>query len=216
MTDLDRNVRVGALTIEDLRQKMQGTLTASEIREATLWLANPGVRLLTPVQHEDTELYELAHERLIPALREVAGKELTSADKANQLLNRRVNEWLGNERSSRYFFNWQELRLIRKQKPFLVWGVNQRNKEKLLQRSWKRLRLRLVAIAMVLVFSLVGMGWWYSPGGQIQQVRWKLPGLSKRVSDTYRSKAALAFAKDESFKKAIAISDSITDSSVKA
>ena len=216
MTDLDRNVRVGALTIEDLQQKMQGTLSESEISEATLWLANPGVRLLTLLQQNETELYELAHERLIPALREVAGKELTSADKANQLLDRRVNEWLGNQRSSRYLFNWQELRFIGRQKPFLVWGVNQRNKEELLQRSWRRLRLRLVAIGMALVFGLVGMGLWYSPGGQIQQVRWKLSGLSKRVSYEYREKAAIAFLKDGNFEKVLEIAESITDLSDKA
>ena len=218
MTDLDRNVRVGALTIEDLQQKMQGTLPASEIIEETLWLANPGVRLLTPVQEEGNTAYELAHERLIPALREVAGKELTSADKANQLLDRRVNEWLGNDNSSRYLFNWQELRLIRRQKPFLVWGVDQKkqNKEILLKLSWRRFYRQLGAVGMLLVFGLVGMGWWYSPSGQIQQVRWELPSLSARVSDGYREKAAIAFAKDESFKQAITISKSITNSYFKA
>ncbi|ELS02769.1 NACHT domain protein, partial [Xenococcus sp. PCC 7305] len=216
MTDLDRNVRVGALTIEDLQQKMQGTLTASEIREATQWLANPGVRLLTPVQQDGTELYELAHERLIPALREVAGKELTSADKANQLLDRRVNEWLGNRRSSRYLFNWRELGLIRQQKPFLVWGANHKNKEKLLQRSWRRLYKQLVAVGMVLVFGLVGLGWWYSPQGQIQQVRWELPDLSERVSYEYRAKAAIAFLKNGNLQQTSAIVESISDSYFKA
>ncbi|MDJ0903840.1 MAG: hypothetical protein QNJ55_34135, partial [Xenococcus sp. MO_188.B8] len=216
MTDLDRNVRVGALTIEDLQQKMLGTLTTSEIIEATLWLASPGVRLLTPVQQNGNLVYELAHERLILALREVAGKELTSADKANQLLDRRVNEWLGNERSARYLFNWQELRLIRRQIPFLVWGRNKRNKEKLLQRSWKRLYQQLVAVAMVLVFSLVGMGWWYGPMGQIQQVRWKLADLGKEGDYEYRQKAAIAFLKDGSLKQTSAIANSILDSDDKA
>ena len=212
MTNLDSNTRAGALTIEDLQQKMQGTLTPSKIIEATLWLAHPGVRLLTSVQEDGNTSYELAHERLIPALREVAGKELTSADKAHQLLDRRVNEWLGNERSSRYLFNWQELRLIRQQKPSLGLGANKKNKEKLLQRSWKRLYRQLVAVAMVLVFSLVGIGWWYSPGGQIQQVRWKLPGLSKRANFVYREKAAIAFLKDGDFEKVLEIAASITDS----
>ena len=105
MTNLDSNTRAGALTIEDLQQKMQGNLTASKISEATLWLAHPGVRLLTSVQEDGNTSYELAHERLIPALREIAGKELTSADKAKQLLDRRFNQWLGEERSSRYLFN---------------------------------------------------------------------------------------------------------------
>ncbi|MEL7406986.1 MAG: ATP-binding protein, partial [Cyanobacteria bacterium J06558_2] len=35
MTDLERNVRAGVLTLEDLQQKIQGTLTPGEIVEAT-------------------------------------------------------------------------------------------------------------------------------------------------------------------------------------
>ena len=212
MTDLDRNMRVGALTIEDLQQKMQGALTASETKEAMFWLANPGVRLLTPVQQDETELYELTHERLIPALREIAGKELNSADKANQLLDRRVNEWLGNERSSRYLFHWQELQLIRQQKPFLVWGTKKRHKKRLLQCSWRTLCQQLVAVAMLLVFSLGVISWWYSPWGQIQQVRWELEELGTQVPYKYRKKAALAFFIDANLKQTLTIANSMTDS----
>ena len=102
MTDLDRNVRAGVLTVEDLQTKLKGTTTSSEIVEATTWLASGGVRLISSVQRDGLVGYELAHERLIPALREVAGKEFTTAERANQLLDRRVNEWLGNYHSSRY------------------------------------------------------------------------------------------------------------------
>ncbi len=216
MTDLERNVRAGVLNLEDLQGETQGTLTPGEIVEATSWLASGRVRLITPVDQDGKDGYELAHERLIPALREVAGKELTSADQANQLLNRRVNEWLGNQRSSRYLFNLSELRLFQQQKPYLVWGANRSNKERLLQRSWRKLYQQLVAIAMALVFGLVGMGWWHSPWGQIQQVRWELASLSKGVGDKYKQKAALAFGKDEDFKQALAITDSIKNSSDKA
>lgn len=184
--------------------------------EAITWLASGGVRLISSVQKDGIEAYELAHERLIPALREVAGKELTTAERANQLLDRRVNEWLGNYHSSRYLFSWQELRLIQQQKPYLVWGRNKRQKERLLQHSWKRLSRQLIALAMVVVFSFVGMGWWHSPRGQIQQVRWELAGLSNRVSYDYRQKAVVAFAKDGNFEQALAISDSIKNSNYKA
>ena len=53
-------------------------------------------RRRSPVQREDGRGYELAHERLIPALRRLAGRELSAADQADDLLDRRVDEWLGN------------------------------------------------------------------------------------------------------------------------
>ena len=216
MTNLERNVRVGALTIENIQQKTQGTLTQGEIVEAVTWLASGGVRLITTIEQDGDVRYELAHERLIPALREVAGKEVSSADRANQLLDRRVNEWLGNQKSDRYLFNWQELRLFQQQKPYLVWGTNKIHKEKLLKCSWRKLYRQLVAVAMALIFCLVGIGWWHTPWGQIQQVRWELERLSKRVGYEYREKAALAFFKDEDLEQALAITDSIKNSSNKA
>ncbi len=213
MTDLERNVRVGALTVEEIKENTKGTLNPAEIVEAVTWLASGGVRLITTIQQDGDVRYELAHERLIPALREEARRKLTSADRANQLLNRRVNEWLGNQKSNRYLFNWQELRLFQQQKPYLVWGANQIHKENLLKRSWQKLTRQLIAMAMVLVLGLLGIGWWHTPWGQIQQVRWELAGLSQRVSDEYKGKAALAFFKDERFNQALAITDSIKSSS---
>ena len=41
--------------------------------------------------------FELSHERIILAIRRMAGQVLTEVDQANQLLQRRVNEWLGND-----------------------------------------------------------------------------------------------------------------------
>ena len=237
MTDLERNVRAGVLTLEDLQQKIQGTLQPGEIAEAATWLASGGVRLITPVEKDGEVGYELAHERLIPALREVVRKDLTTADKANQLLERRVNEWLENNRDSRYLFNWRELRLIQQQKPYLVWGANRSYKEKLLQHSRRKLYRQLVAVGIALVFCLlvivwwhqqlvavgivflfclVSMVWWRSPWGQIQQVRWELASLSKRVNYEYRQKAALAFVRDNNLEQALTITDSIENSRDKA
>ena len=169
MTDLDRNVRAGALTIEEIQRKIPETSTQGEIVEAVSWLARGEVRLITSVEQDEDIRYELAHERLILALREVAGKELTSADRANRILDRRVNEWLGNQRSSRYLFNLSELRLFKQQKPYLVWGANRNNKERLLQLSWKRLYQQLMAIIMSLVLALLGVVWWLLPGDKFSK-----------------------------------------------
>jgi hypothetical protein len=79
--------------------------------------------------------YELAHERLIPALMRQMGEELTTTDLVNQLLDRRVNEWLGNQRQSRYWFGLRELWQIKREWPYLVWGPKERHKRELL-RCW--------------------------------------------------------------------------------
>ena len=77
---------------------------------------------MTPTEGEDAVWYELAHERLIPALRQVAKRELSDASRANLLLDRRVNEWLGSGKSGRYLFNLKELWLLQQQRGFLEWG----------------------------------------------------------------------------------------------
>src|SRR5262245_49120740 len=93
LTDLERNTRAGALTLDDLRHKLGDALSDSELKEAVGWLSRGDVRLAVPVKRDDIEGYELAHERLIPALRRIANKELTEADRANLLVDRRANEW---------------------------------------------------------------------------------------------------------------------------
>ncbi len=113
LTDLDRNVRAGALTLDELRQKLGGALDDAELKDAVEWLSRGDVRLIAPVKLEQNEGYELAHERLILALRRIAGKELSEPDRASLLLDRRFNEWTGNNRARRYLLTWRELRSIK-------------------------------------------------------------------------------------------------------
>jgi hypothetical protein len=89
-------------TLGQLEEKLAGTVASSQGHDAVAWLARGDVRLITPMKRDGTQGYELAHERLIPALRRLASKGLSLADQANQLLERRVNEWLGNHLASRY------------------------------------------------------------------------------------------------------------------
>lgn len=109
-----------------------------------------------------------------------------------------------------------ELRLFQQQQPYLVWGTNRSNKERLLRRSWRKLYQQSVAFAMAMVFVLAGVVWWHTPWGQIQQVRWELASLSKQVGDRYKVTAVRAFFKDENLKQSLAITDSIKDLFYKA
>ena len=210
LTDLDSQVRAGVLTVANLQTKLKGTVKPEEVTEATHWLARGDVRLITPVKQNAAIGYELAHERLIPALMRLAGKELSVADKANQLLDRRVNEWLGNQCKAHYLLNWSELWLIEQQKPYLMWGGKRRQKERLLVRSRQRIYGVASGIAMAALMSLFFGSWLlYTPQGQMQRVRWELTSPLgsplEKMPDDEVAKAAVAFAKDGKWEEAFKI-----------
>jgi YD repeat-containing protein len=204
LTDLESNARAGVLTLDQLREKLAGTVAAGDLHEAVTWLARSDVRLITPISRNGAQGYELAHERLIPALRRIAGKELSQADQANLLLERRVNEWLGNNRAARSLLTRRELRTIERQKPYVVWGVKRREKEALLSRSKRRWHARL-GTALLFVLLIGGSMVWYWDAYHRTSVehyanvitRWGLPEGVGRLSDAQvrRRNTTLAFSK---------------------
>ncbi|MCG8361870.1 MAG: hypothetical protein MJA27_00895, partial [Pseudanabaenales cyanobacterium] len=210
LTDLDSQVRAGVLTVANLQTKLKGTVKPEEVTEATHWLARGDVRLITPVKQNAAIGYELAHERLIPALMRLAGKELSVADKANQLLDRRVNEWLGNQCNRRYLFGLWELWLLKRQRPYLVWGAKRRQKEKLLRLSWRWV-YQVGATFIVITVVTGGLSSWlsFTPQGQIMQVQWRLERLLPRTHASRMENAAVAFAKTEQWSKAFQITHEI-------
>jgi tetratricopeptide (TPR) repeat protein len=208
LTDLDRNVRAGVMTPEELHAKLKETVTVPSLEETLTWLKRGDVRLITPVEQDGKIGYELAHERMISAVRQIAGKELSAVEKANQLLDRRVNEWLGNQKSGRYLLSFGELWLIQKQKPFLMWGVNRIQKEQFIQLSQKRKHLWTSIIGFLCLFTMFLVGWFNTPWSQILQVEGNLKNLTlknKRASDEALSQAALTFAKNNDFSSALQI-----------
>jgi formylglycine-generating enzyme required for sulfatase activity len=162
LIDLEHNLRAGALSAERIKEKLSqdASLHAESIERAINWLASNKVRLITPVSRDEQFGYELAHERLIQPLRRLTNKELSEVDQASLLLERRVNEWLGNNRDSRYLLNWRELQRVQKQQAYLTWGQRAEEKQTLLARSKRRLAVRAGAIACLAVL-LVGLelGW---------------------------------------------------------
>lgn len=192
LTDLQKNARAGTLTAQQIVDRSHGTLEP-DILEAIQWLARGGVRLITPTERHGIKVYELAHERLISAIRRTASQELSEIDKTNLLLDRRANEWLGNERSSRYLLTYRELRRIRHYKPYLTFNGSNSAKRLLIAASIKRLIIRTSATLAVLLFPLCLGVWWFSPYGQIWQVKRDLLTLTNRVDDP-RSLAAASQA----------------------
>ncbi len=207
LTDRERLVRAGVQSMATLQTTLQGLAGPGEVVTAVNWLASGEVRLLTPVEQNQEAGYELAHERLIPALLRLAGKELKETERANQLLERRVNEWLGNQRRRRYLLSLRELWLIRRYRSQLTWGANCRQKEALIQQSWRVWRQGLWAgLAMVL---LVLLGWlgWLTPLFQQWHLKQQLASLSlsRSIQSDFRVEAATALAMNRSWNPAQAV-----------
>ncbi|HEU0184306.1 MAG TPA: NACHT domain-containing protein [Blastocatellia bacterium] len=217
LIDLERNARAGALTLETLREKLGDDLNGSELEETIAWLARSDVRLISPSLENDEEKFELAHERLIPALRRLAGKQLGEADRANQLLDRRANEWLGSGRHSRYLFSRSELRLINRQRRFIAWGKGRQTKEELLGASRRRFRLRLASVGLAVL--LAGCGWavWRSDPWQAYLIKRELRNYSETLNDRDAlTEVAKAFLYAGDSDGALQVISRITDDSSKA
>ncbi len=92
---IDENVRAGVLTLEEIQAKLASDAKPEPVNQAVTWLADKDVRLIAPVKRQDTQGYELAHERLIQPIRKLTQKLSTAIEQANRLLDKRTNEWLG-------------------------------------------------------------------------------------------------------------------------
>ena len=201
LTDRERNVRAGVLTVPTLQELLLGIATGKEVLTAVEWLTSSEVRLITPVEQNNTSGYELAHERIIPALLRLAGKELKDADRANQMLERRVNEWIGNQYRPRYLLTWKELWLIQRQNNQLTWGKNRRQKEKLLKQSWRRWQARCWAGIGILILMLSAWLGSLTPSAQRWHMQQQLVHTSPRASRPSQQAAARAFATNQDWKR---------------
>ncbi len=180
LIDLDRNTRVGVLNVEQLKEKITD-VDKKEVENAVLWLAKSDVRLITFVK--EREGYELAHERIIPAVRRLAGKTLSRAEQANQLLDRRVNEWLANNRSGHYLFSFRQWRRIKRQETYLSWGRLEKQKKELLLKSRQRTAWHAGIAATVVVLLSCFAGWLNSASGTKYLIKEEVYSLCQETND---------------------------------
>jgi hypothetical protein len=164
LVNLELNVSKGEQTIEQIQKNIGKTLAGHKLVGALNRLKGNNVRLVTSRVHNGITYYELTHERIIPALRRISSSEISEIDHANQLLEQRVNEWLGNERKSRYHLTWPDYRIIKKRFSFLNWSKRKDQKLELFLKS-RRSFLRRILVGWLsatfitfAIFSLNSIG----------------------------------------------------------
>jgi hypothetical protein len=171
--------RAGAFTIRELQTKLQ-SINTEEVAEAIKWLELE--RLITPSQQEAETAYELAHEKMIPAVMKLSGKILPKAYKANELLNKKVRVWMENNYSPRYLLGIQDLWLIETHKRYLIWGNKERKKQQLLQKSKDKLYRHFGILGIILLLLMARWGWsHYTTPGQLWQIGRELAYWSEKV-----------------------------------
>lgn len=180
----EQNVRVGALSLRDLKEKLRGDISAGEVEETVSWLARGDVRLIMAIQEKNIILYELAHERIIPPLRRLAFREITDIERAQQALDRRVNEWIGNNRARRYLLTFREWRKIKRYLTVVTSGTQKEQKKEFISRSSRRFMIMGSSYAII---SILGFGvyigyemWWRRPETQMHYAQKRLVELSNR------------------------------------
>ena len=188
------NLRAGPLSLKDLKEKLNGVVPSGEIDEAISWLTRSEVRLVTSLQEKNVTLYELAHERIIPPLRRLASKEISDVELAQQTLDRRVNEWIGNNRSRRYLLTFKEWWLIKRNLRLIASSSINEHKEEFIYRSKKRFvvfGVSFVTIVLLAVSGLVGFNLWERrPKTQIYYTQKRLNKLLDENKDAKATKYA--------------------------
>jgi hypothetical protein len=157
ITDRETQRRAGQLTIDQVRTLCIEPLSDAQAKRALEWLCRRDVRLAMEVSTEGEVRYQLAHERLIPAINRSAGRVLEPVDKVNALLEKRSREW-ASDRSQRYLLSAAELLALRRHRAQLVWGENKLTKESLVKASWRAWRFRVFVPLACLVALLTGYG----------------------------------------------------------
>jgi len=202
LIDANGLTRAGAFSVAQLQEKLN-TINPKDVRDSLRWLEQE--RLITPLTQEEETVYQLAHERMIPAVMKLSGKILPRAYQANELLNKQVKFWMESNYNSRYLLGWRELWLIKRQQAYLLWGDKQSQKQKLIQKSQERLFLFVGVIGLIFLL-LVGTwgGLNHTEAGQLWQIRRDLANWTEQVNiDGNKVQAVRAFVKDGDFPQAL-------------
>jgi hypothetical protein len=140
-------------------------------------LASPQVRLLEHLSSSDS--YRLSHERLIPALRQLAGLVLAEAEQADRTFNRAYGDWVAGQRSRKVLLTGRRLTDVVKYRAQLHWGADRGDKETFLKQSltWRARRRAITTAAAATLLAMGYFGWEQLTVWQYKRdlAGWRLP-----------------------------------------
>jgi hypothetical protein len=175
-----------ALVENDKEQRLaEGRSTADVARFAGMpegrtdaylkYLASSQVRLLEKLSNGQ---YRLVHDRLVPAIRLLAGKLLAEATQASLLVDERYRTW-ERRKNNNLLLTGEELRMVPRNLTQLRLGDYEQEKRGFVAKSRRR-RLfyrTLIAATTLLAVTLTGYGWYSSQAAQHRSdlQAWGLP-----------------------------------------
>jgi hypothetical protein len=118
-------------------------------------LSSPQVRILEFISSTGT--YRLAHERLIPALRQLAGLVLARAEQTGREFNRAYSDWVAGGRSRKLLLSGRRLSNVVEYRSQLHWGADRQDRETFFKQSlrWRASR-RCIATAVGVAALVAG------------------------------------------------------------
>jgi hypothetical protein len=167
LMDLDNNMSIGALSVEKMHLKIGSDIKVTDINKAITWLEQDDVRLIIGSREDSVKVYELTHDKIIPAFRKIANKDISASENANLLLSRRAIEWHNNKENRRYLLSLPEILNIYKFREFILSGKQQSLKEKFLAASIQRLKRTILACLCVALVFVFGSKLWESNSWQL-------------------------------------------------
>jgi hypothetical protein len=150
LADLGSDQRLAQGLPPDQMAKTLGSPVAT-LQRYLDYLSSPQVRLLEVLPSSNT--YRLSHERLIPALRQLAGVVLAEAEQTARMFDRAYSDWVAGQRSRKLVLSGRRLRDVVRYRNQLNWSANRPDKETFLKRSlisrtWQRTITGVVTAAL--------------------------------------------------------------------
>ncbi len=130
--------------------------------------------------------YRLAHEIMIPALRQLSGKLLSEVADTELRLQTAYQSWLNSGKNKRYLLRGKDLNQVLKYKPQL----DLRNFEQFVNQSRRRKIVKSGLGALSLAILAGGGVWWQLPQGQIFECQIKLGQLIPKATEESKHDAA--------------------------
>ncbi|MEM8667432.1 MAG: hypothetical protein AAGG48_07955 [Planctomycetota bacterium] len=186
LCDLDVSRRTGFKTAVQIASEIE--VEVSQVSTLLEWLSAPAMRLVTRVENDDHDAYELVHEKLVPALRRRVFDMQGEVAEASDLLTRRSLEWLGYEFDSRWLLNRTEFELVRQHLNIILdAGPHRDIKERLVKESRKRIKqhnwsLGIVLCAVLAFVSILGF-WITSDVYAVRRCRIEAETSIDRIAD---------------------------------